>query len=339
MRKFFIKSLAIIALTVTFILIVSPLVFSSGEANIPVTWWYKAENWIKDGSWTATNKTLTNPTITTGIFTNPTVTTGTFTSPTIISPTLNDYTGTTILEDLKLGHSVIDSLGRVLGYVQNKNGSALALGDVVAWDNASVVVVADAAPAASATIANNLSAEGGFRTLSLACTGTPDAGDSVVVYGTNYESGASDITAMLLPATLNVVFMVTDSSDGSILHWSKIDSIKYNADAVADGASAITVNSYGISTVIACDGANTDIAGVVIGAIADNAFGYVVTHGVCLATVDAGTNAASPGVLLEGAANGDFVVDAAGTTGKNAARALEYSTADNTIIRVFVDSF
>lgn len=240
--------------------------------------------------------------------------------------------------DFRLGESVLDSLGRVLVKVQNKTGSALAEGDVVVWDNTAVEVVADAAPAASATVADDLSAEGGYFTLSFVCTDTPDAGDSVIVYGTSYEGGANDYTKMLMPAVENVTFMLTDTLTGNrILHWSLIDSIKYNADAVSEGATAVTVNAYGVCTVLACDGANADVAGVAIGAVADNAFGYVVTHGVCKAVVDAATTAASPGSLLEGAANGDLVVDAAATAARNIGRALEYSTEDNRKILVFID--
>jgi len=313
-----------------FMPVLGPAVFAqTAEPNMPFFWWDRVDDYIKNGTMTFTYKTLTSPTIT-----SPTI------SGTVANSGTGTYSGTNTFYTFQLGTGVLDTLGRTLIKVQNKTGSALALGDAVVWDNAAVAVVADAAPAADATIANDLTGEGGWRTLSVACTGTPDAGDSIKVWGTTYEGGANDYTKMLLPASSGATFAVVDTTTAApILHWSQIDSIKYNADAVSDGASAVTVNSYGVATVLACDGANTDVAGIAIGAIADNAFGYICVHGVCKATVDAGTNAASPGVLLEGAANGDLVVDAAATTGKNIARALEYSTIDNKQILVFVDSF
>jgi hypothetical protein len=237
---------------------------------------------------------------------------------------------------MQLGYGVLDTLGRVLIKVQNKSGGALALGDVVVWDVTPVVVVTDAALNATHSIANNLSAEGGWFTLSLALTGTPDGGDEVTITGTSYEGVTSAV--VVLPATAAPVVAVVNTAGTARVHWKTVTAVSANADAVSDGASAMTVNAYAPAGVIACDGANTDIAGVAIGAIADNAYGYIVTHGVCLATVDAATTACYPGSLLEGASGGDFVVDAAATAAKNAARCLEHSTKDNWPILVFIDA-
>jgi hypothetical protein len=322
-------------LTVILILLLAVSAFAQTARPDRMPRWDRLVDWLLNGQETFTYKTLTSPTITTGTLTNPTVTTGTFTNPTII--TTNDLTA----EAVKLGQGVLDSLGRVLMYVQNKNGSALAAGDVCVWD-ATAVSVCDTISVMQedVTLDDDLSSESGFLCLEIDCHGTPDAGDSLEVWGTTYEGGASDYSKMLLPASADVDFVVVDTSTAApILHWSLIDSIKFNSDAYTDGADSVDVYAYAVAGVIACDGANTDIAGVAIGAISDNAYGYIVTHGVCEATVDAGTNEATPGALLEGASGGDFVVDAAATTGKNAARALEYSSADNKKIKVMVDSY
>jgi hypothetical protein len=242
-------------------------------------------------------------------------------------------------DNVKLGSGILDSLGRTLVYIQNKTGSALAEGDAVVWDNTAVSVVGSAALAAKHTVAANLAAEKGFHTVVLTWTGTPDAGDSVYVYGTTYENGAADTACVLLAATDGGSVMAKKKTGQTFLHFSKIDSVKCNADAVAGGASALVVSAYGVTTVKACDGGNPDIAGVSICAIVDNAYGYICTHGICKATVDCATAAASPGVLLEGAANGDLVTDAAATTGQNIGWALEYCNQDNALILVYIDRY
>jgi hypothetical protein len=247
-----------------------------------------------------------------------------------------------IADELRLGHSVLDSLGRTLLYVQNKNGGSLAEGDACVWDNAAVVVVADAAMADPATVANDLSGEGGFMSLVVTMTGTADAGDSIKVYGWQYETGDRDSVALLIPAENGVTFMINDTTTATLglpIHWSNIDSVVFNADAIADGATSCIVNAYGVATIKACDGGNTDFAGVAVETIADNAFGYICVHGVCKATVDAATLNATPGVLLEGAANGDLVTGAAAITGQNVGRCLESSTVDDKKILVFIDSY
>jgi len=236
-----------------------------------------------------------------------------------------------------LGRAVLDSLGRVLIYVQNKTGSALAEGDACVWDNTAVEVVASAAISDDMTIADDLTDEEAFLSVTIVSTGTPDSGDSMFVKGKIYGALTSTTYGVELTNASGPTDMVTNA--GTLIYFTDVDSVYGNADAIADGASAIVVNAYGVATVKACDGANTDVAGVAIGAIADNAFGYICTYGVCKATVDAATTAASPGVLLEGAANGDLVVDAAATTGKNIGRALEYSNKDNTKILVFIDCY
>ena len=277
--------------------------------------WHSHMDYIKNGTMTFTYKTLTSPTITT--------------------PTLTG--GTVTLDAIYLGRAVLDSLGRVLIYVQNKTGSALAEGDACVWDNTAVEVVASAAISDDMTIADDLTDEEAFLSVTIVSTGTPDSGDSMFVKGKIYGALTSTTYGVELTNASGPTDMVTNA--GTLIYFTDVDSVYGNADAIADGASAIVVNAYGVATVKACDGANTDVAGVAIGAIADNAFGYICTHGVCKATVDAATNAASPGVLLEGAANGDLVVDAAATTGKNIGRALEYSNKDNTKILVFIDCY
>jgi len=250
--------------------------------------------------------------------------------------------GAITADELRLGHSVLDSLGRTLLYVQNKNGGSLAEGDACVWDNTAVVVVADAAMADPAVIANDLSGEGGFMSLVVTMTGTADAGDSIKIYGWQYETGDRDSVAILIPAENNITFMINDTTTATVglpIHWSNIDSVVFNADAIASGASKCIVNAYGVATIKACDGAHDDFAGIAIGTIADNAFGYICVHGTCKATVDAATLDATPGVLLEGAADGDLVTDASATTGQNVGRCLEASTVDNKKILVFIDSY
>ena len=61
------------------------------------------------------------------------------------------------MRSIDLGTSVIDSLGRITIYVQNKNGTALAEGDACVWDNTAIAagdtntVPASRAPALSCT--------------------------------------------------------------------------------------------------------------------------------------------------------------------------------------------
>ena len=237
------------------------------------------------------------------------------------------------VDEVRLGATTTESDGVVKVLVRNKTGSSLAAGDVCVWDNTAINVVADASPAAGMTVAEDLSGEGGYYTLYVTATGTPDAGDSVIVYGTEQTNGASFRAATLLAASLNSVTMMTDGS-GAIYRFSQVDSVASNQ---VDGPSSVQVDAMGFMTVKACDGANTDVAGVATATIADNATGWLAVFGVVEATVDAASNAASPGVLLEGASGGDAVVDAAATAAKNLGRAMEYSNADNQKIRIFVD--
>jgi hypothetical protein len=238
-------------------------------------------------------------------------------------------------ESIKLGQGISDNYGNVKMYIYNNSGATLEAGDVCVWNDTPIEVVADAALASSMTIADDLSDENSGFTLEVVLTGTADAGDSVCVYGVNAES--HDSVTVLLTASLNAKVTITSTDKTELIHWSKVDSVKFNADAVADGASAATVNAYGTTSVGLCDGAGTDIAGVAYETILDNYKGYIVTYGICQATVDAATNPARPGTLLEGAADGDFVTDASATTSKNAARALESSSLDNFKILVFID--
>ena len=236
------------------------------------------------------------------------------------------------VDEVRLGATTTESDGVVKVLVRNKTGSSLSAGDVCVWDNTAIEVCAKDADGGAHTIAEDLSSEGGYYTISFVATGTV-AADTVLVIGTEQSNGASFSANIVLTNGSATTTMATDGS-GTIYHWSQIDSIN---SVSTDGADSLTVNAYGFMTVKACDGANTDVAGVSTATIADNAAGWLAVFGVVEATVDAASNAASPGVLLEGASGGDAVVDAAATAAKNLGRAMEYSNADNQKIRIFVD--
>lgn len=222
----------------------------------------------------------------------------------------------------KLGDSYVDAGGgRLLTKIINKNGSNLTAGDVCVWDATAIEVVAKALAGVKHTVtaAGTLSTgEYGYNVASVIFDGTCLA-DTVDFYGTERDSGANFHAQLVVASGSSPTKAVLRNATQNA-YWTQMDSIK--SDKMSGGADSLTVNAYPLFGVIACDGANTDIAGVVVSqsasqdTIADNSQGWIATHGYVQATVDAGTNAASPGVLLEGASGGDFVVDPMQRQGK-----------------------
>lgn len=241
--------------------------------------------------------------------------------------------------DVELGTSVLDSLGRTLIYVQNKNGSSLSAGDVCVWDNTAIAVAGyqDLDADSAVSITNDLTDEGGYLSLSCIVAGTPDAGDSVYVYGTTYEDGSGASIITLMPASASPTFMVYDHANSRIPHFSDVDSIKFNTDAYAGGADSTTMYAYPVAGVVASSGTRQDLAGVAVQTITDNSFGYIAIRGAVNVTVDAATTAASPGALLDVSTGGDLVTSGNAATTQAVARAMEYSTSDNRKINAYLE--
>lgn len=228
--------------------------------------------------------------------------------------------------------------GATLMKVMNESGSSISAGDALVWDNSTITVTTPgdiAASDASCTVAQDLTTEsagGGYFSLVGVAAGTVDA-DTLDIYGLDEDGESQNIRFALTDGATTTSMVINGST---LLYWTDVDSISLGA---ADGLDSLNVVAYPYSGVLAADGANTDFAGVAWQTIADNAIGYAAIHGPVDATVDAASNAASPGVMLELASGGDMVVDTGATTGKNVARAMEYSNKDNQKMRVLLDSY
>jgi len=292
----------------------------TADPNIPAHWYDKVINYIKDGQFTMTYKTLTTPTITT-----PTISGGTITGNTA-------FTGSPIFKELNLGQGYIDSTGRTMIKVQNKSGSALAEGDVCVWDASAITVFSLDPVGATLSLDDTLAHEGGFFVLSMdvGVNGTPDAGDTITVIGKSYEAAGLDTVGYLMPAA-NSESEIKDGT--SRIRWYEIDSITMNTDAQT-GADSIAIYATPVMGVALSGGSVTTFAGVATGAIADNAWGYICNKGVTKVVVDAASTDADPGVAVDCAANGDGVTAGSWTAGQTFGVACEMSQSDNTKILV-----
>ena len=247
------------------------------------------------------------------------------------------YADSGTVDHFRLGSVIGGANGTTLMKVANVSGSALAAGDALVWDLQTVAVTSGdvLAGTANVTVSEDLtteSANGAYFSLVAISDGTA-AADTVHIYGSD-ENGSSQNQRMELTDGSNTTSMIVNGT--TRLYWSDIDSISFGD---VDGSDSVSVVAYPYSAVMASDGANTDFAGVAFEAIADNGVGYAVVHGPVDAVVDAASNAASPGSMVELASGGDFVTDTGATTAKNGARAMEYSNKDGFKIRVFVDSY
>ena len=237
-------------------------------------------------------------------------------------------------QELKLGATVAVG-GRVLMYVTARE--ALAANDVCVWDATTIAVEAnwDGTSTTAADLDDDLGSDvGGYHVLYYTTDSGTFASDSIYVRGTELDQGASFDAGVACPDGAHPQNGMIKSTTEPY-RWSQVDSIW----SVGFSSMQVDITASPIMSVVKCDGANTDIAGVSIATVADEAEGWIVTHGIVLATVDAATTDATPGCLLEGASGGDFVVDAAATTGGNAARAVEFSDSDNLAIKVMVDAY
>lgn len=244
---------------------------------------------------------------------------------------------------IRLGERLGGKNGAVLQKVHNISGSSISAADFLCYDAGPTVAIASSVTigytSAQITVTNDLTTEtggasapnGGFFTVVVTANGTVDA-DTVKIWGKDEFSVAQACTLALDDGATSTSMAVRGTTR---LYWTDIDSLsteKSNGGSLTD----LTFTARGYATVIASDGANTDFAGVAIATIADNATGFICIYGPVDAVVDAATTPCSPGSMIELAANGDGVVDAAATTAQNVARALEYSNKNDFKIRVFV---
>lgn len=232
-----------------------------------------------------------------------------------------------------VGDGIGGSNGAILVKFVNNSGSALAAGDWVVHDSTAVVVV-DSTDAnvgdVSAAIADSLESDAGKFMLVAKANGTV-ATDSVIVTGIKDGSTVAVADTLILTDGAESFSMFVDGT--SRVYWTKINAVSYLG---VNGALSVQLEAIPYANVKASVGATTSFAGVVTEAISDADSGFVCVYGPVDAVVDAATLRAQPGTLLELAANGDAVTDAAATTGQNVARAMEYSNKDNFKIRVFV---
>jgi hypothetical protein len=220
---------------------------------------------------------------------------------------------------------------------QSSGGDAAA-NDVLVWDATTRELGADTTAAKPFRITWNPSAFGGLWYVKWTHGGTSDA-DSIMVTGTNY-AGTAQIDTLVL------------TGGGSTGYGTKLFASVTSATAAAvseAGTQELDVEMFrGIKL---ADGGNNDIAGVAVGTIADSGgTGQMVILGPVKATVDAASTNATPGAWLIGASGGDAApfTAAAGDTfvngnsgnvnaGKLLGYALQSSSADNTVIWVYVD--
>ncbi len=236
---------------------------------------------------------------------------------------------------IQLGTTVGGPNGTLLMKTHNKSGTDIVAGDFLVWDNDTTIVVATAVVGyTDATIAASLSTEtanGGKFSLVTEAMGTV-AADTMFIRGLDGNGVRQTLRYALTDGATTKSWA---KSGTTRYYWTQIDSV--SAEAV-DGADSVRVYAYGYATVMQSDGANTDFAGVCHSdSLKDNNVGFVCVYGPIDGVVDAGSNDASPGVLLELASGGDAVVDTSPSTAQNVARCMEFSNADNQTIRVFVN--
>ncbi len=236
--------------------------------------------------------------------------------------------------------------GAVILSVHNVSGSGISAASAVVWDAGPVVaVVGDAVTkSASLTITGDLTTEtanGGKFSLRATISGTSGNYDTITVvgldaYGTSQTVSLSITGEAAGQAAATLVRTNTlNSSDSETLYWTDIISVSATS-AQCPVSDNITLTAYGYATVKESDGNNTDFAGVTVDSIPDNNIGPICVYGPVLATVDANSNDAGPGVMLEVTSSGDLVTDTAATVGKTVGRAMEYSNLANYAIRVFL---
>lgn len=203
---------------------------------------------------------------------------------------------------------------------RNKSGSSIAVGEPVKIDGTSITVVTNAAAADDMTIANDLSAEGGWYYPMVVVS--TNQGDTLTctITGTDQDGAAQTET-------------VTFTAAGVIKKSSKLWKTISDFDA-ANLSGNVQIYAYCPNGITDAASDNTNVVGFATAAIADNAEGDIATIG-CSGAMEVPCRGAAiiPGDTLSPAGSGYLDEDT-----KGIAVALEptISAAANESIRVLL---
>lgn len=255
-----------------------------------------------------------------------------------------------VADTIEVGTTVGGSNGSTLQWVVNHTGAGVGRGRFMVARSTSIKVVNAVGTtgfSANRTIADSLnswipSTRGAKMMLAVRAVGTTATTDSVYVRGLD-ENGASQNKKLPLLSGVSKTtqFIVGTGKAATKVYWTKVDSVSFSLVATAPtGADSVALEAYPMGAVEAATSASTgDFVGVTVDTMANKALGRVCIYGPVDGRVNAGTTALTPGAMIELAGWGVGVTDAAATTAKNVAWALEYAGQDSLLTRVFVDKY
>ena len=267
----------------------------------------------------------------------------------------------------------IEVHGRVLQKVRCKEGDTLKVGDVAVWDT-TAIAIADTAATKTARLENDLSAEGGYYQIYVYALTGSSSDDSLWIYGLDADGAAQTEIIVVADGDTEVktesaywwseIDSIKDSQSSAAWTTYQVIGIPVFGVRGSDGSSG---DFAGIVSGYYASGTWTEY-------ILDNEEGYICIYGVHPARCDGASTYIFPGDRLMPKAGADLTpwtpptvattftqdslstlaayVDIAlpidsllvkghGTSTVSgvyhyAARAMEMSTADNTLIYVYV---
>jgi hypothetical protein len=152
-------------------------------------------------------------------------------------------------------------------------------------------------------------------------------------------NGTSQTKRMKLVAGSTTTTMVITGATKSAtkLYWTKISVLDTRP---VTGGDSVGVSAYPYAGVTPSGAAAAGLfAGVTVDSFAAYGTGRICIFGPCDLRVNSNTTALIPGGMVETAAWGVGLTDAAATTGQNIARSIEYAKQDSLMTRVFIDRY
>jgi len=244
-----------------------------------------------------------------------------------------------VLDTIALGTTIGGPNGSILMWARNVGGVGIGSKRAMIWGPVVTVVATAVKNEAAQTVADTLKTTGAKYTIAVTAVGTAGATDTLYVRGKD-AAGATQIARQKLTAgspTTPLVVTGTAGKAATKLYWTQVDSVSFAAIDGADSASVVAYPYAGVTVSGSATAGN--FAGVSVDSFASNGTGRICIAGTCQLRVNSNTTAITPGGMIETAAWGVGLTDAAATTGQNIARSLEYAKMDSLAIQVIVGMF